>query len=361
MPIPLLLHSRHAGETTAYQLFGSWVVPWRFDSLETEYQALRTGVGLIDYSTQALIEVKGADGVSFLHNVLSNHIKRLSPGHGCQSALLHPNAKLIADLLVLVDASSVWLMCEATRTVTVAQTLERYLFSEQVTLTNHERRDAVLALQGPHTLALLTQLFGSDVALPQLGDHVMKLLQGVSVRLIHHTLTGGPGVVCLVAAEHAHMVWELLKDRGKQLGLVLVGWEALNIARIEAGIPWFGIDMDESNLLPETGLETVLASDTKGCYIGQEIVARLQTYGSANKKLMGLRIESDQVPQTQDMIVRNGEELGRVTSACSSLALKQPIALGYLKRGAYDPGTRVEILHGGARLAATVTARQIVV
>jgi len=110
MVMPLLLHGRHAGPHVLYQPFGPWIVPWRFGSLEEEYLALRTGVGLIDDSTQALLEVQGADRTSFLHNLLTNDIKRLTPGTGCRSALLTPNAKLIAEFLVLVDLSSIWLL-----------------------------------------------------------------------------------------------------------------------------------------------------------------------------------------------------------------------------------------------------------
>src|SRR3989338_10961988 len=115
MPYPLLLHAKHQGTDTVYQSFGQWVVPWRFQSLEEEYRALRAGVGLIDYSTQALIEAQGADRLSFLHNLLTNDIRRLAPGQGCQAALLTPNAKLIAELIVFADSTSVWLHCDATR------------------------------------------------------------------------------------------------------------------------------------------------------------------------------------------------------------------------------------------------------
>ena len=360
MPYPLLLHAKHQGTEVIYQPFGSWVVPWRFQSLEQEYRALRDAVGLIDYSTQALIQVEGADRVAFLHNLLSNDIKRLAPGQGCQAALLTPNAKLIAELLVLADPTAVWLMCDAEHTATVAQTLKRYRFTEQVTLVNHERQDAVLALQGPRTHDLLTRFFGSPISLPNPGDHVVRSLQDLRVRLTHHALAGGVGVLCVVAAEHAQAIWEELLHRGQSLGLHLVGWEALNIARIEAGIPWFGIDMDESNLLPETGLETVLASDTKGCYVGQEIVARMRTYGSANKKLMGLLLDGGEIPQAGDAIIGNGEPVGHITSACRSIALNRPIAMGYLKRGSYEPGTRVEITHGSVRCAATVATLPLV-
>src|SRR3989338_7848865 len=111
MAYPLLLHGQH-GEETVYETVGEWLVPWRIASTEAEYRALRTGVGLIDYSTQGLIQVQGADRAAFLHNLLTNDIKRLAPGSGCRAALLNANGKLISELLVLADEQAHWLMCE---------------------------------------------------------------------------------------------------------------------------------------------------------------------------------------------------------------------------------------------------------
>jgi len=337
-----------------YETFGQWVVPWRFSSFAVEYEALRAGVGLIDYSTQALIEVQGVDRVSFLHNLLTNDMKRLTTGTGCPAALLTANAKLVADLLVIADQEALWLMCDATRAGVVTQTLERYVFSEQVILTNHERRFAVLALQGQRAPAMLAHLVGEVETLQNPGNHITASVQEISLRLIRHTLTGNPGVLCVCPAEHAQTVWELFVRQGQRAGLCLVGWEALNAARIEAGIPWYGIDMDESSLLPETGLEVAVVSETKGCYLGQEIVARMQTYGSANKKLMGLVVNGKEVPEAGDRLMRNDEDVGGISSACFSPALQQPIGMGSVKRGSYEPGTIVEVLRDTKRIAATV-------
>ncbi|MBI4003529.1 MAG: aminomethyl transferase family protein [Candidatus Omnitrophica bacterium] len=357
MPYPLLLHSKHCEAPVTYEPFGEWLVPWRFDSLETEYRALRTGAGLIDYSTQAIIEVRGADRADFLHNLLSNDIKRLTAGQGCRAALLTAGAKLLAELLVVADADTLWLLCDANRAPMVLQTLEQYRFSEEVTLTNHERRSAVLALQGPRTLEMLSTLVGARSDLQHPGDHVVCSFHDVPLRIIRHTLTGEAGALCLCPAEQAHRMWSQLAG---QKGATLVGWEALNTARIEAGIPWYGIDMDESALLPETGLEAQLASDTKGCYVGQEIVARMQTYGSASRKLVGLRFDGDQVPGPGDALEQDGKEAGKVTSACFSPTRKQPIGFGWVKRGFYGPGTQLELLRWGIRLPVTVAARPLV-
>src|SRR3989338_9215335 len=356
MSYPLLLHSKHRETSVTYEPFGEWLVPWRFDSLDAEDQALRTGVGLIDYSTQALIEVRGKDRASFLHNLLSNDITRLAPGHGCQAALLNASAKMISELLVLADADALWLLCDAGRAAVVMQTLERYRFSEEVALTNRERRSAVLALQGPRALEMLLPLAGARNDLPHPGDHAACSVHDVPPRIIRHSPAGEAGALCLCPAEHAERVWTQL---ARQEGATLVGWDALNTARIEAGIPWYGIDMDDSTLLPETGLETQFASETKGCYLGQEIVARMKTYGSASRKLMGLRFDGDQVPAAGDALEQDGKEAGKVTSACFSPTMKQAIGLGWVKRGFYEPGTQLELLRWGIRLPAMVAKRPI--
>lgn len=362
MPIPLLLHGRHAPPTAAasaghaeptvqYEPFGPWLVPWRFGSLEEEYAALRRKAALVDYSTQAVIEVQGAGRADLLHRLLTNDIKTLSPGRGCRAALLTASAKLVSDLLVLAEDRTHWLLCDLPQAAVVVDTLNRYVFSEPVRFLNHERRWAALALQGPRAAAILARLCGTPVDLPHAADHVRLTLAGLSVWIIRYAPAGDPGVVCLVDAGDAEPLWQLLASHAAP-----AGWDAFNAARIEAGLPWFGIDMDDSNLLPETGLERSAVSDTKGCYLGQEIVARLAAYGSVSRKLVGLVCEGTVVPQPGDAIRHAGEDVGRITSACRSPALGRPVALGYLKRGAYDEGTVVEITRGTTRLTARVTA-----
>ena len=178
------------------------------------------------------------------------------------------------------------------------------------------------------------------------------------MRLVRYPLADEDGLLCLIPSNALQPVWERLSREANALGLTLAGWEALNALRIEAGIPWFGIDMDSTNLLPETGLDHAVISETKGCYLGQEIVARMRTYGSASKKLMQLAVmgnDAGTIPEAGEAIVRAGETVGRVTSGCYSPNLQRPLALGYVKRGAYEPGTAVEILRGEQRLPAVIS------
>ena len=357
MPLTLLLHGRHGGPGVTYAPLGPWLVPWRLlpDGLDADYRALRRGVGLVDYSTQALLECRGEDRADFLQRLLTNDIASLAPGTGCRAALLTPAAKVLANLLVLAEAEAHWLLCDLPQAEVLAGTLERYLFAERVTLTFHERRLAVFALEGPRTMELVAAWSGTAPALSRTGDHAMAAVEGIPVRLIRRSLAGGIGVWGVLDAERLEELWARLRRQERPWDLRPVGWEALNAARIEAGEPWFGVDVDEAVLLPETGLETVMASGAKGCYVGQEIVARMQTYGSPSKRLMGFVLEGDAAARPGDRVVKDGADAGWVTSAARSPALERPIAMGYVKRGAYEPGTRVEVVRDRTCIAATIT------
>lgn len=298
----------------------------------TDYETLRTGAGLIAWDAWGIVEAGGADRIAFLHSLLSNDIKALTPGRSCEAALLTPAGKVLAHLVVFAEADAHWLLVDRSRIETVLNTLNRYLIMEQVTLTDIRTAYAIAALQGPQTQAA-----------------VGAVSQETVVRLAGFPVVTKDDRLLIVPAEQAARI----RGRLVQAGVAPVGWDTFNTLRIEAGLPWYGIDMDESNLLPETGLEERLVSYTKGCYVGQEVIARLQTYGSVSQKLMGLSIEGNAVPERGDAIMKDGEAIGRITSACFSPRLNRPLALGYLKRPHYEAGTDVQISGG---VTATVAA-----
>ena len=351
-------HHRQAGATLG-TLFDR-IVPLRFSDHEAEYRTVRQQAGLIDWSSEGLLKIRGADRAAFLHNLLTNDIKVLTPGTGCPAALLTPTAKLLAEGLVLADDEAHWFLTDGGRMPSVLKTLDHYLITEDVALQDVSARQAIFALQGPQSLALLPSLLDAPVSLPTPFTHLLVTVDSAPIRLIHWSITGEPGVVLVVPAEQAAWLWNRLLERGRPHGVQPVGWETLNTLRIEAGIPWFGLDVDETNLLPETGLERYAVSATKGCYVGQEIVARMQTYGSASRKLMGLVCEGHEVPQANDPILKDGQPLGHITSACFSPAMQQPIAMGSIKRPFYEVGTTVQIVRADQSLAATLVRRPFV-
>lgn len=295
-----------------------------------EYEAVRKRAGLIDASFLGVVRVGGDDRVTFLHNLLTQDINGLAPGSAAQAALVTPVGKLVSDMVVWAEPDAHWLIVPRARVEAVVKGLEHYLITEDVTLEDQTAAHAILALQGP-----ASQDFVKDVS---------------GARAIPYSLTGSAGFLLLVPTEQSARLEKDLIARGAPK----VESATLNILRIEAGIPWYGVDMDESNLLPETGLQARAVSETKGCYVGQEVVARMSTYGSASRKLMGLVCEGSSVSESGDSVMIETETVGAVTSACFSPALQKPIALGYIKRPHYEAGTRVTIMCGAQSLPATL-------
>lgn len=303
-------------------------------TVRQEYAALRQRAGVLDYASHGLVEVRGGDRTAFLHNLLTQDIMSLATGHSAEAALVTSSAKVLALMTVLADEDSHWLLLDRRRADTVLTTLERYHITEDVSLHDRARDYALFAVQGPAAPGVLASVPPATL-------------------VITHRLTTAPGYCLAVPIHEAANVRERLKAQGA----VMVGAEALNICRIEDGLPRDADDVDETRLLPETGLEGRVASDRKGCYVGQEVIARMQTYGSASRKLLGIVAEGAVVPQPRDLIMAGEEVLGEITSACASPALQRPIALGYVKRPHYgEIGTRVDVITGGARQAAALSA-----
>ncbi len=356
----LLLNPLHRQGGATLGPWKDWVVPLRFSDSDEEYRAVRQRWGLIDWSVTGLVEVRGADRIAFLHNLLTNDLKALRPGMGCHACLVSPTAKLLADVLVLADADSHWILVNRSRADIVLTTLNQFLITEDVRLDDRTGHDAIFALQGPSSPSLLQPFLSIRPVPVQSLAHRVETVEGTPIRLIAHSITGEPGVLLVVVAEQAAWLWDRLIQRGRAQGLIPVGWEALNVLRLEAGLPWYGVDMDDTNLLPETGLEELAVSDTKGCYVGQEVIARLQTYGSVSRKLMGLVCEGTEVPRAQDVITKDGEPVGHLTSACWSPTLKQPIALGYVKRPCYEVGVEVTVKHEERVIPAKLVKRPFI-
>jgi folate-binding protein YgfZ len=162
-----------------------------------------------------------------------------------------------------------------------------------------------------------------------------------------------PGYDVIVPADEADRVWEALMFPGQSRGLLPVGMAALDLLRVEAGWPWFGVDFDDTNLLMES-LTKAYVSFTKGCYIGQEVVIRVEHQGHVNKKLCGLLISGQVVPAVGAAILSGDRKVGTVTSAVRSPALKSVIALGSVRREVWDPGTTLRIASGDQFLETEV-------
>jgi folate-binding protein YgfZ len=233
----------------------------------------------------------------------------------------------------------------------VTERLESHIIADQVELIDASPHFGLLSLQGPKTADALVSL---GLALP--GEpfaHAKSPLDGLGeVYVMNNGRYGVAGCDLYISTGHLGEAAERLAKAVEGQGGRLAGWQATEIARVEAGIPRFGIDMDNKTLPPEAGLETRAISYTKGCYIGQEIIARIRTYGRVNRTLVGYRLDADLATGTQ-LTDDSGKTVGTLTSVIDSPRFG-PIALGLAKRGSETSGqvlTAREPVQGQATVA----------
>jgi folate-binding protein YgfZ len=318
--------------------------------LGAEYRAARQGAALFNRSTLGKVSVTGRDRLAFLQGMLTNDVKGLQPGQGAPAAFLDAHGKVTVLLVVYVTADRVLIELPASLTEKTLQTIDRYLISEKAYFEAVDDAFAILSVQGPAARGLLEGLAGAALELAPYA-HAEVTIGGALTRVINRSESPAPGFHCWVGAEHAAAVRSALESAGA----VPAGAETLEVLRIEAGQPWYPTDIDDSVILPETRLD-VLVSYTKGCYIGQETVARVKYRGHVNRALSGLVIEGERVPGQGAQVAVDGKEVGRVTSAVRSIALGRPIALGYVRREHFEPGTAVTVVDGAGEQPARVAA-----
>jgi tRNA-modifying protein YgfZ len=311
-------------------------------ALEQEYRAGHEGAGLVTLA-RATLDVSGPKRQDYLHAMLSNDVKSLRPGEGCRAASMSSKGSLQAIVRVLADASVVVLETEQERLEPVLRTLEHHKVGAPVRFAT--RPVDVIGVLGPRAPEILAAA-GAELPAAALDAHRETRVADQPLRVVRAGDLPGGGFVLHVAHEAGGAVLAALEARGA----VPVGRDALDALRVEAICPWYGKDVAEDNLLHETGLLAVLHSPTKGCYVGQEVVARLESRGgNVNKALRGLRLSAPAAAGAA--VTAAGKEIGWLTTCAVSPRLG-PIALGYVHRSHFAPGTPVEV--NGAR--ATVVA-----
>ena len=309
-----------------------------------EYEAARGGAAAVDLPLRAVLEASGPSRQKFLQGMLSHDVAGRRPGEGCRAALLTAKGAVQALVRALADENIVVLETDSDRVGLLQSVLEHHRVAAPVRFA--VRPTAVLALLGPGAAGVLRAAGASSLpAEPE--AHRVVTIAAHPVRVVRAGDLPGGGFALHAAPEAAAAVWQALLSAGARPA----GLDALDTRRVEMLRPWYGADVTEENLLHETGLVAECHSPTKGCYLGQEVVARLEARGGhVNKALRGLRLSAPAAPGAP--VTADGKEVGRVTTAAVSPRLG-PIALGYVHRSHFAAGTAVEA--GGAR-ATVVTS-----
>jgi folate-binding protein YgfZ len=351
MPDPVLspLAEFHLFQEAALGEYHGALVPARYTDSKAEYGAARNAAGIFDLSFRARFAARGPDRGSFLHNVLSNDVKGLASGQGVYALLLDVKGHILADLRVYCEPDQMLMETDLDLLEKTMNALQRYIIMDDVTL--EPVKCFGVAVQGPRSRALVEKSLESS--LPPLSEfgHLRATCSGLPLHLVRASSTGEEGYELWVRMEgearKAKMLWETLLAKAPGVGALPCGTEALEMLRLEAGIPRYGADFGEDTLPLEAGLLNAL-SFTKGCYPGQEIVERARSRGHVNWKLVGVTVDVAAPPAPGDRLLSEGREVGEVTSACFSPSLDRPIALAYVRREVSEPGARLTLASGSA-------------
>ncbi len=331
-------HRREGAELTA----GSPPLVLSFGEVPDEYRAGTEGAALFDATRREALELTGPEAVAFLHRLLANTVKTLGPGEGNRNLLLSSKGKVLFDFeLALVATERVHLSLAPGRAAGLLKALDTYHFSEKLAFKDVSDQHAPLELCGPRAAELVAQVVG--VAPPaQLFHHVQGQFRGAPVRVTALAVAGSLGVRLDAGPALADALWSALREAGA----VPAGRIAHDCLRVEAGAAEQGVDVDDSIYPQEARLERAFSLD-KGCYIGQEVVAKIDTYGGLNKRLVALRISHDDPLPAGTRLYRDDEgewrDLGVVTSWAYSFVLDTGLALAYVKRRHQGAGTRFHL------------------
>jgi glycine cleavage system T protein len=350
---PLAEHHRKKNAEFAEE--DGWLIALHFGDPVHEYRAVRSQVGLLDLCHHSHLRLTGPDRVSYLQGMVTNDVKALTPGSGVYAALLDVNGKILADLRVFCteDSFSVELL-EPLKEKALAH-LNRYLIADDVEISDLTGLYGMISLQGPKARPLLRDIVASEQIPPLMNSHGALQIADREARIVRSTHTGEEGFDLIIPIQDLTPVIESIEKAGKVFSLCWVGARAQEMLRVEAGIPRYGIDMDEDNLLLETGLDQAVSFE-KGCYLGQEVVERIHSRGHVNRKLAGMVLEGKTAASRGDKITSGEKEIGRVTSSIFSPHSKSPIALGYVHRDYLQPGTRVFIERDGELVPGMISS-----
>ena len=318
---------------------------------EPGYAAVRDGgAGVIDLSARGRILISGSEAVMFLNGLVTNDMKTLAANTWMPAAFPNVQGRLLAAVRVIHRDDGFLIDTESATSDTVVKLLERFTLAGEFRLKDLTENIALLSIQGAKASEMMAAIFGETLA--NLGrDAVASVAwQGKQITVIRATHTAEDGFDLFVSATEV----EALRDAFIKAGAEPIGSEVLGTLRIEAGIARYGVDMDETNVVTETNLDDAV-SFTKGCYIGQEIIARIKYRGHVAKKLAGLICEGEvSLERGAKIFSSDDKEIGRVTSVAYSPRLGRTIALGYLKYDYLAPGTSVKVVSSEKELLATV-------
>jgi len=298
--------------------------------------------------------VSGGEAVQFLNGMLTNDVAKLEDGAWMHAAFPNPQGRLLAGVRVLRRGDSFLFDTEAATYERVLKYLERYTLAGDFRVRDLTGETALISVQGARALELVRAALGDETLNVERGRVSTFKFKDADVTLLRATHTAEDGVDLFVGGPDAGELWDALTEAGARPA----GFDALEVLRVEAGLPRYGVDSSEANVVLEVVDESEAVSYTKGCYTGQEIIARIHWRGHVAKQLAGVIFARDAEPPA-DSTVRScaeGREVRRITSIVFSPRLRRHVALAVIRYDSLAPGTELKVFSGEEELCAAHVA-----
>jgi folate-binding protein YgfZ len=333
--------------------------PEAFTHPADEYRALTSTAALIDLCHWGVLRLTGNDGVRLLNSLTTNDAASLDTGGGCHSALTTRKGKLQAELYVLRRQEELLVLVAQGDTGVVADTIEKHIIADDVDVADVSADTAVVAVEGPKSREVLSRLFPNQ----PIPDAPLRFSDtdylGTPVTIVRNSVTGESGYHLIVPAGNARRLRDHLIQSGRADDMSLIGRVAWNTRRVEAGLPWWRADVTADENFPKECRLDGVVDYTKGCFLGQETLARMHHRGHPNWLLVGLTPREDlaglethgdnwadpsaALPVDAPLFAPADldQQAGRLTSPVYSPKLQKPLALGYVRPALAEPGTEL--------------------
>lgn len=345
---PLYPIHRQLGATFA-EKHDEWHLAAHFTDAVSEHHAARKNVGIADLSHRGRLRLTGEDRAKFLHRIISNRVEGVPVGQGNYATLLTNRGKIIADMHLYVREEVLYLHTASETTELLFKELDKYIIADDVVLEDVTAEIGVIGIYGAESPKLVQSLTGLQSAPAGTHENAACEIDGRWMMLTRTDETGEIGYQLWTAADSLEWLWERLIAHD----VVPIGLDALESLRVEAGTPKYGAELTEAVIPLEAELEHAIDFE-KGCYIGQEIVARMKYRGHPNRLLRGIEIDAAEPLQQNAPVFIGDKEVGWITSAVYSPTLEKQIALGYVRMAVTDAGSRVQIETSEGRVNGTI-------
>ena len=343
--------------------------PMHDSELAHSYQRLTATWGYFPLENWSVVTIKGDDRASFLHNLCTQEILQQQPGAGCELFLSDVKGHIIAHVYLQVEENSLRLLTVPDQATTIMDHLDRYIIREDVVLTDETNGWNSLVVLGPEAAPQLAGLADNRHATPlpvlqQPWQHTPLILAGDHPKLppCEVTRTDWLHVPCYLLQfptnppefsqpqdDPSINIYQVFEAAGAHC----CGNSTWTTIRIESGLPLWGIDFNQENLPQEVARNELAISFHKGCYLGQETIARIDALGHVNRQITTLRFDGKDMPEPGTPLLAEGKQIGTVTSTCWSPHENSPLALAMVRRGFNAPGTQLESTVGAASVLNT--------